>query len=62
MREMEQPVLASDGYVYEAAFLGRWLAQSPSSPMTRASLTAGVPLAAARRALRRAGGAAAEVE
>lgn len=52
--EMEHPVVTSDGFVYEAAYLARWLAQSSTSPITREELLLGIPLSVAKRAVQRA--------
>ena len=46
------PVVASDGAVYERHALQQWAQRSATSPLTRLPLQYGVPLSAASRALR----------
>lgn len=54
VQEMLDPVVSSDGFIYEAESLYRWLEQKRSSPVTREDLSFGVPLRAAQRAVQRA--------
>ncbi len=53
---LDNPVVMSDGHVYEREAMSLWLARSSRSPVTRETLTLwGVPLAKARAAVARAG-------
>lgn len=49
---LRDPVVASDGAVYERHALQQWAQRSATSPLTRLPLQYGVPLSAASRALR----------
>jgi hypothetical protein len=54
--DLEDPVVMSDGHVYERDAMTLWLARSARSPVTREVLAPwGVPLARARAAVTRAG-------
>jgi len=48
--QLQQPCVASDGFVYESAALEHWARGNGTSPGTRRLLRFGVPLPAARRA------------
>ena len=53
---MTDPVVCSDGFIYEAESLNCWLQHKSTSPVTRMEITlVGVPLCAAQRAVKRAG-------
>ena len=55
--QLKQPVVMSDGFIYEQEPLWNWLGRNASSPMTRERFQPwGVPLAKALAAANRAGG------
>ncbi|NDD30539.1 MAG: hypothetical protein EB084_19950 [Proteobacteria bacterium] len=52
LRALQDPVVASDGAVYERRALEQWAQRSATSPLTRLPLEYGVGLDAAARGLR----------